>query len=457
MAIIDEIISHKEEQRKNNDINEMISKTKFKNNFSDLESNYGNFKITVLGIGGAGCNVIGQMKTTRKWADNVTFYAMNTDIGSLKRIWTYTDVWLLGKEKFRGGGSGGDPIVGETAANNDKESIKMILQGTDLLFLIAGLGKGTGSGAMPVVAKIAKDMNICTVCLMHLPSVQAEGQKVYINALEHFKKTIAICDSYCTISNDRIINNNNGEPLSLLASYTRSNEEIANIINVVTNIINEPTNINIDFADVHNFFKKNHSFMVSTVVLNSKQYTKQELFKNILNAINNSYCNLSIDKTSNILANIDICEDTSSNIVSDIREVFIDLSKNNELWITNGINYHKDDDKITLSFLISSNGTYNNDLNIKTQNDVFNKDANKFIESDDELINNAKFNAIKNEIDEDDELSKGFTSEDFISGDDEEIANIHSTKRLDSDECKQILTEALNDINDIKNQDNYSN
>lgn len=456
MSIIDEIIGHKKEQSKNNDINEMISKTKFKNNFSDLESNYGNFKITVIGIGGAGCNVIGQMKSTHKWANNVTFYAMNTDVGSLKRIWTYTDVWLLGKEKFRGGGSGGDPIVGETAANDDKESIKKILEGTDLLFLIAGLGKGTGSGAMPVVTKIAKEMNICTVCLMHLPSVQAEGQQIYVNALEHFKKTIAICDSYCTISNDRIINNN-GDQLSLLASYTRSNEEIANIVSVVTKIINEPTNINIDFADVHNFFKKNHSFMVSTVILNSKQYTKQELFQNILNEINNSYCNLSIDKTSNILANIDICEDTSSNIVSDIREVFIDLSKNKDLWIVNGINYHKDDDKITLNFLISSNGTYNNDLNIKTQSDIFNKDANKYIESQDGLLNNARFNEIKNEIDEDEELSKGFDSESFICDDDEEIANIHNTRRLDSNQCQQILTEALNDISDIEKQDNCSN
>lgn len=455
MSIIDEIISNKNENKKTNDINSLISKSKFKNNFLDLENNYGNFKITVLGIGGAGCNVIAEMKSTHKWANNVQFYGMNTDVGSLKRIWNYTDVWLLGKERYRGGGSGGDPVVGETAANDDKESIKNILEGTDLLFLIAGLGKGTGSGAMPVIAKIAKEMNICTICLIHLPSVQAEGSKIYLNALDSLKKIVDICNSYCIISNDRIINNNNNEVVSLLSSYARSNEELSNIVKVVAEIINEPTNINIDFADVHNFFKNNHSFMVSTVTINNSEYTKNELYEKISNQIRNSYCNLSIDKTSNILANIDICEDTSSNIVSDIREVFVDLSKNKELWIVNGINYHKDDGKIILNFLISSSGKYNNDLNIKSQSDVVNRVGSRYIEVDDELINNEKLNKIQNEINND-ELKNGLEFENFISDEDEEIANIHDTKRLDSNECNKILTEAF-DIKDLNDRNNYSN
>ena len=452
MTIIDEIIRYKSESNKNKNINEMISKNKFKNNFLDLETSYGNFKITVLGIGGAGCNVIGQMKSTHKWPNNVQFYAMNTDVGSLKRIWNYTDVWLLGKQRYRGGGSGGDPLVGHTAANDDKEEIKKIIEGADLLFLIAGLGKGTGSGAMPVITKIAKEMNICTICLMHLPSVQAEGSKVYINALESFKKVIENCDSYCTISNDRIINNND-KSVSLLSSYTCSNNQISNIIDVVTKIINEPTNINIDFADVRNFFKNNRSFMVSTVTLNNSEYTKSELFNKILSEVNSSYCNLSIDKTSNILANIDISENTSNNIVLDIREIFVNLSKNNDLWIVNGINYHKNSDKITLNFLISSNGIYNNDLNIKTQSDVFNN-SNKYIESNDELINNIKFDEIQEKIIED-KSPNGFVSENFEL--DDQIASIHDTRRLNSDECNKILTEALKDINEINELDNCSN
>lgn len=445
MSIIDEIINNQTDERKNDNISEKISKSHFTNNFDELNK-YGNFKITVLGLGGTGCNVIAHMKTTRKWANNIKFCAINTDIGSLKRISEYTDVWLLGKELYRGAGSGGNPVIGENAANNDKESIAKIIEGTDLLFLIAGLGKGTGSGSMPVIAKLAKDKNICTVCLIHLPSVQAEGSKVYENALESFKKIIENCNSYCTISNDKIINNND-DSISLLGSFVRANEEISNIVAIVTDIVNIPTTINVDFADIHNFFMNNHSFMVSSISIDNQKYTKRELFETILRSINSSYCNLSIDKTSNILANIDICEDTSRNIIFDIKDVFVEISKNNNLWLVNGINYHKDDSKLKLNFLISSNGTYNNDLN-SVKNHQYTSEMKNFTSYENDFVTNKKLDEIQTSL-TDKENNVGISTENFIDRNDEDTKNIHSTRKLDSCECNRILTEALQDIKDI--------
>ena len=445
MSIIDEIINNQTDERKNDNISEKISKSHFTNNFDELNK-YGNFKITVLGLGGTGCNVIAHMKTTRKWANNIKFCAINTDIGSLKRISEYTDVWLLGKELYRGAGSGGNPVIGENAANNDKESIAKIIEGTDLLFLIAGLGKGTGSGSMPVIAKLAKDKNICTVCLIHLPSVQAEGSKVYENALESFKKIIENCNSYCTISNDKIINNND-DSISLLGSFVRANEEISNIVAIVTDIVNIPTTINVDFADIHNFFMNNHSFMISSVSIDNQKYTKRELFDTILRSINSSYCNLSIDKTSNILANIDICEDTSRNIIFDIKDVFVEISKNNNLWLVNGINYHKDDSKLKLNFLISSNGTYNNDLNL-VKNHQYTNEIKNFTSYENDFVTNKKLDEIQTSL-TDEENNVGISTENFIDSNDEDTKNIHHTRKLDSCECNRILTEALQDIKDI--------
>ncbi len=447
MSIIDEIINNQDGERKNDNISEKIAKSQFTNNFGELNK-YGNFKITVLGLGGAGCNVIAHMKTTRKWADNIKFWALNTDIGSLRRISECTDVWLLGKELYRGGGSGGNPVIGENATNNDKESIAKIIEGTDLLFLIAGLGKGTGSGAMPVIAKLAKEKNICTICLMHLPSVQAEGSKVYENALESFKKVIENCNSYCTISNDKIISNND-DSISLLGSFMRANEEISNIVAIVTDIVNVPTTINVDFADVHNFFMNNHSFMISSIIIDNQKYTKRELFDKILRSINSSYCNLSIDKTSNILANIDICEDTSRNIIFDIKDVFVEISKNNDLWLVNGINYHKDDSKLKLNFLISSNGTYNNDLNSNINQKLVNEQKT-FSNYENDFVTNKNLDEIQTSL-TDEENKVGISTEDFIDNSDEDTKNIHRTRKLDSRECNRILTEALHDVKDIDN------
>ena len=105
--------------------------------------------------------------------------------------------------------------------------------------------------------------------------------------------------------------------------------------------------------------------------------------------------------------------------------------------------------------MISSSGKYNNDLNIKSQSDVVNRVGSRYIEVDDELINNEKLNKIQNEINND-ELKNGLEFENFISDEDEEIANIHDTKRLDSNECNKILTEAF-DIKDLNDRNNYSN
>ena len=316
----------------------------------------------------------------------------------------------------------------------------------DLLFLVAGLGKGTGRGAMPVIAKLAKEKNICTVCLIHLPSVQAEGSKVYENALESFKKVIENCNSYCTISNDKIICNND-DSISLLGSFMRANEEISSIVAIVTDIVNVPTTINVDFADVHNFFMNNHSFMISSIIIDNQKYTKRELFDKILRSINSSYCNLSIDKTSNILANIDICEDTSRNIIFDIKDVFVEISKNNDLWLVNGINYHKDDSKLKLNFLISSNGTYNNDLNSNINQKLVNEQKT-FSNYENDFVTNKNLDEIQTSL-TDEENKVGISTEDFIDNSDEDTKNIHRTRKLDSCECNRILTEALQDIKDI--------
>ena len=229
----------------------------------------------------------------------------------------------------------------------------------------------------------------------------------------------------------------------------RANEEISSIVAIVTDIVNVPTTINVDFADVHNFFMNNHSFMISSIIIDDQKYTKRELFDKILRSINSSYCNLSIDKTSNILANIDICEDTSRNIIFDIKDVFVEISKNNDLWLVNGINYHKDDSKLKLNFLISSNGTYNNDLNSNINQKLVNEQKT-FSNYENDFVTNKNLDEIQTSL-TDEENKVGISTEDFIDNSDEDTKNIHRTRKLDSCECNRILTEALHDVKDIDN------
>ena len=115
------------------------------------------FKVKIIGVGGAGNNIIKYVYNSRTWPSFVEIKAINTDYIALKNIPELAgSLLLMGSEELKGNGSGGDPEMGKRAAEGDSESIKEILEGTDILILVSGLGKGTGTGATPVMLKLLK-------------------------------------------------------------------------------------------------------------------------------------------------------------------------------------------------------------------------------------------------------------------------------------------------------------
>ena len=134
----------------------------------------------------------------------------------------------------------------------------------------------------------------------------------------------------------------------------------------------------------------------------------------------------------------------------DIKDVFVEISKNNDLWLVNGINYHKDDSKLKLNFLISSNGTYNNDLNSNINQKLVNEQKT-FSNYENDFVTNKNLDEIQTSLTTDEENKVGISTEDFIDNSDEDTKNIHRTRKLDSRECNRILTEALHDVKDIDN------
>ena len=135
--ILESIFNNKE------NINEVVKKqsnTKnaegYTDNFDDFEQNYGVFKIGVFGIGGAGCNMVAHMVKNRKWDDNVEIVAFNTDLAALRNLSGYNcHRFLLGKQLYRGAGSGGDPNVGQSAAENDRDQIHNFLKEHNIVFI----------------------------------------------------------------------------------------------------------------------------------------------------------------------------------------------------------------------------------------------------------------------------------------------------------------------------------
>src|SRR5680860_1635268 len=128
-------------------IKKIIKRSKPKKKNKEEKKNFltKNIKIKIIGVGGAGGNVVTRMK--EKKIEGVEFITINTDIQGLHN--TKSDIRLqIGKEICRGLGAGMDPTRGREAAEESVEEINQAIQGADL-FLTCGLGGGTGSGASP--------------------------------------------------------------------------------------------------------------------------------------------------------------------------------------------------------------------------------------------------------------------------------------------------------------------
>ena len=126
----------------------------------------GKARIIVVGVGGAGNNVVDRM--IEDGVTGVEFVAMNTDLQDLE-LSLAPDKVPLGEKETQGLGAGADPEVGERAAQESIDEIREHLKDANMVFIVCGMGGGTGTGAAPVIAHEARELGILTVGVMTTP------------------------------------------------------------------------------------------------------------------------------------------------------------------------------------------------------------------------------------------------------------------------------------------------
>ena len=104
-------------------------------------------RILVVGVGGAGGNIINSMKESG--VEGVEFLNVNTDSQQLKHS-KVEKTLQLGPSCTMGLGAGADPEMGKKSADEVAGEIEDYLEGAHMVFLTAGMGGGTGTGATPV-------------------------------------------------------------------------------------------------------------------------------------------------------------------------------------------------------------------------------------------------------------------------------------------------------------------
>ena len=123
-------------------------------------------KIKVIGVGGAGNNVINRMIASG--VSGVEFVAINTDKQDLNKS-TCKNKIQIGEKLTGGMGAGSKPEIGQKSAEGSKNAIAQVLEDTDMVFITAGMGGGTGTGAAPIIAQLAHDKGILTVGVVTKP------------------------------------------------------------------------------------------------------------------------------------------------------------------------------------------------------------------------------------------------------------------------------------------------
>jgi cell division protein FtsZ len=156
-------------------------------------------RIAVVGLGGAGCNVVSGFYKALAPVDTI---AINTDKNALDETAADKKIYIC-KAVTKGEGTKGDARLGNKCAKAHEEEIEKAISGNDIVFLIAGLGGGTGTGAASVVAEICNRNNLMTFTIGINPFF-FETEKVPI-AREGIRTIRAACPNTFTIENDKIL------------------------------------------------------------------------------------------------------------------------------------------------------------------------------------------------------------------------------------------------------------
>jgi cell division protein FtsZ len=211
------------------------------------------FSIKVCGIGGAGCNAAAFIAQSK--FDSVDVLLLNTDAQALATS-SLPGTWVLGRNRTRGLGTGGDPDLGRAAAEDDAATLASFCAGADLIFILAGLGGGTGTGAAPVLARVARETGALVLAMATLP-FDFEGPRRRRQADLGLQQLKAAADAVICLPNQKLFKLLD-ENTSVLETFKAGNRLMADGLLGIWRLLSQTGLINLDFADLCSVTRGRH-------------------------------------------------------------------------------------------------------------------------------------------------------------------------------------------------------
>ncbi len=202
-------------------------------------------RITVVGVGGAGCNAVNNMINAD--LEGVDFLVANTDGQALAHSKASRKI-QLGSAITQGLGAGSKPEIGRAAAEESLAEVMAELADCNMVFITAGMGGGTGTGAAPVIARAARERGILTVGVITKP-FEFEGQRRMKQAEDGIEELQAYVDTLIIIPNQNLFRLAN-ERTTFADAFHMADTVLHQGVCGVTDLMIKPGLINLDFADI---------------------------------------------------------------------------------------------------------------------------------------------------------------------------------------------------------------
>lgn len=206
--------------------------------------------IKVVGVGGAGNNVVNRMVSDG--TKGVEFVAINTDKQVLS-VSTADQKIQIGEKLTHGQGAGSNPDVGRQSAEENRNNITKVFEDADMVFITAGMGGGTGTGAAPIVADIARDAGALTIGVVTKPFT-FEGKRRMVQAETGVEEMLGKVDSLLVIPNDRL-KYATDQKVTMINAFEIADDVLRQAVTSISDLIKNTGFINLDFADVSTIMK----------------------------------------------------------------------------------------------------------------------------------------------------------------------------------------------------------
>ncbi len=216
-------------------------------------------RITVFGVGGAGCNAVNNM--IEAGLQGVEFVVANTDAQALTM--SKADRLIqMGVAVTQGLGAGSQPEIGRAAAEETLDELTDHMNGAHMAFITAGMGGGTGTGAAPIVARAAREAGILTVGVVTKP-FQFEGQRRMRLAEAGIIELQKCVDTLIVIPNQNLFRVAN-DKTTFADAFAMADEVLYSGVACITDLMVKDGLINLDFADVRSVMREMGKAMMGT-------------------------------------------------------------------------------------------------------------------------------------------------------------------------------------------------